>query len=72
MKDQIELKATLDLIRDAVFIVPNLGDIWEDFGYWLEVTGFMTAQTMKYKNWGEIRMIFYVIRYFRKCFKDYK
>lgn len=41
-------------------------------GYWLEVTGFMAYQAMKYKEWNEEQIENYSKDYIGKCIRDYK
>ena len=71
-KDEIDLEARIDLRRNAVFVKPNSGDIWIDFGYWLEVTGTVAAAVRKNKGWSQIRILWYMLGYFRKCLRYFK
>lgn len=74
MKDVIKLEAEIDLRQDPseTRVKPIDNDLWDDFGYWLEVTGFMAYQAMKYREWDEEKIIKYATDYFRKCINDYK
>ena len=73
MKELIKLEGEIDLTKpdNEVRIKSNDG-IWEDFGYWMEATGFMAYQAMKYKEWSEYQMIDYMKDYFVKCLRDYR
>lgn len=74
MKDLIKLEGEIDLRQETAEtrIKPIDGDVWSDFGYWLEATGFMAYQAMKYREWNEEQVIKYATDYFRKCLNDYK
>jgi len=74
MKEKIQLEAEIDFTKTPVEtrVKPIEGDPWSDFGYWLEVTGFMAYQAMKYREWDEEKIIKYATDYFRKCINDYK
>ncbi len=69
-----KLEAEVDLTKEPneTRVRPIVGDIWEDFGFWLEVTGFMAYQAMKYREWNKEQMSEYMKDYFNKCLKDYK
>lgn len=71
---KIKLEAEIDLTTEPaeVRVVPNDKDPWADFGYWLEVTGFMAYQAMKYREWNEEQILNYSKEYLKKCVKDYK
>jgi hypothetical protein len=68
------LEAEIDLTKEPseTRVKPIADDVWEDFGFWLEVTGFMAYQAMKYREWNKEQISEYVKDYFEKCFKDYK
>lgn len=73
----IKLEAEIDLSKEPAEtrVRPNSDGenaMWDDFGYWLEVTGFMAYQAMKYREWNEERIVKYATDYFRKCINDYK
>jgi len=74
MKEIIKLEAEIDLTKtpQETRVKPIENDIWNDFGYWLEVTGFMAYQAMKYREWNEEKMENYVKDYIGKCIRDYK
>lgn len=74
MKEEIKLEAEIDLTKtpNETRVKPIDNDLWNDFGYWLEVCGFMAYQVMKYREWDEERIIKYTTDYFRKCLNDYK
>lgn len=74
MKDLIKLEGEIDLRQNPpeTRIKPIDNNEWDDFGYWLEATGFMAYQAMKYREWDETKIIQYATDYFRKCLKDYK
>ena len=71
---KIKLEAEIDFttVPNETRVKPVEGDPWNDFGYWLEVTGFMAFQAMKYREWNEKRIQDYVAGYIGKCLKDYK
>lgn len=71
---KIKLEAELDLsIEPCECRVKSVdGDQWSDFGYWLEVCGFMAYQAMKYREWSEQQILDYSRQYIEKCLKDYK
>jgi len=71
-EDEIKLEAIIDFKRKMVFIKPNTGDYWNDWGLWLKVMGLMIIQTAKFRNWSWWRTCFYAFKYFRKCADDYK
>lgn len=73
----IQLYAEIDLSKEPneVRVRPNDDSenaVWNDFGYWLEVTGFMAYQAMKYREWSEQQILDYTRQYIEKCIKDYK
>jgi hypothetical protein len=69
----IKLEAEIDLTKDqAETRVKKIEGVWEDFGYFLEATGFLAYQAMKYREWDEDKIIQYSTDYFRKCLADYK
>ena len=68
----IKLEAEIDLTTDETRVKQISGDMWEDFGFWLEATGFLAWQAMKYKEWNEEKMEEYVKEYIGKCLRDYK
>ena len=71
MRAQINLSKTPNECR----VKPNDDSkeaIWNDFGLWLEVTGFMAYQAMKYREWSEEQILDYSKNYLEKCIKDYK
>lgn len=74
MKDKIELYAEIDMsvTPNETRVKPIEGDSWNDFGYWLEVTGFMAYLAMKYREWSEKQILDYSRDYIEKCLKDYK
>lgn len=74
MDDLIKLEAELDLRQNPAEcrVKPIANDPWDDFGYWLEVTGFMTYQAMKYREWTEEQALEYARNYLEKCLRDYK
>ena len=55
MKKLIKLEAEIDMSTtySETRVKPIDGDYWNDFGYWLEVTGFMAYQAMKYREWNK-------------------
>ena len=73
MKQQIiKLEAELDLEKNETRVKSIDEDYWVDFGYWLEVTGFMAYQAMKYREWNEEKMIKHIEEYITRCLRDYK
>lgn len=72
--DKIKLEAEIDLTvtPNETRVKPIDNEPWNDLGYWLEVTGFMSYQAMKYKEWSEEKMAEYVKDYIVKCLRDYK
>ena len=72
MKDLIKLEAEIDLRQNEIRVKLIDGDVWADLGYWLEVTGFMAYQAMKYREWNEEKMAEYAKNHIVKCLKDYK
>lgn len=74
MKDKIQLFAEIDMTvtPNECRVKPIDNDPWNDFGYWLEVTGFMAYQAMKYTEKSEKEILDYARDYLEKCIKDYK
>lgn len=70
----IKLEAEIDLTKEPneCRVKKVAADEWMDFGYWLEVCGFMAYQAMKYKEWTEQQILDYSRNYIEKCIKDYK
>ena len=73
-EEKIQLYAEIDLsvTPNETRVKPIEGDYWNDFGYWLEVTGFMAYQAMKYREWSEKQILDYTKDYIEKCIQDYK
>lgn len=74
-KDEIiKLEAEIDLTKNPneTRVKPIDNNCWNDFGYWLEVVGFMAYQAMKYREWSEQQILDYSRQYIEKCIKDYK
>ncbi len=74
-KELIRLQADIKVIKDGsaeVAVVPTTGDIWTDFGYWLEATAFMAYQAAQSKNWPNEKILQYCNDYLAKAIKDYK
>lgn len=71
---KIKLEAEIDMTitPSETRVKPIEGDVWQDFGYWLEVTGFMAYQAMKYREWSEKEILEYTNDYIQKCLKDYR
>lgn len=71
---KIQLFAELDMTKNPseCRVMPIEKDPWNDFGYWLEVTGFMAYQAMKYREWNEEKILDYSKEYLKKCLHDYK
>ncbi len=74
MQEKIKLEAEIDLTVEPneTKVKPIDGEPWNDLGYWLEVTGFMAYQAMKYREWNEEKMAQYCKEYIEKCLKDYR
>ena len=73
MKQIIKLEAEIDLTKAKGEVKVKLIDgIWQDFGYFLEVTGFMAYQAMKYKEKTPEEIADYARNYIMRCLKDYK
>lgn len=74
MKDKIQLFAEIDLTKtpNETRVMPIDNDPWNDFGYYLEVVGFMAFQAMKYREWSEEKILDYSLEYLEKCIKDYQ
>ena len=74
MKKIIKLEATIDLSKtpNEIKVKPIVEDYWMDLGFWLEVTGFMAYQAMKYREWTPKEMEEYIKDYIGKCLRDYK
>lgn len=73
MKDLIKLEAEIDLIKEPNEVrVKAIDDIWMDFGYWLEVGGFMLRQAAGYKEKSIDEMVNYAANYLKKAAEDYK
>ena len=70
----IKLEGELDLTIEPneTRIKPISGDPWEDFGYWLEATGFMAYQAMKMREWNDERVAEYAKKFILSCVNDYK
>jgi len=69
---KVQLLAELDIEKGECRVAPIEGDPWNDFGYWLEVTGFMAYQAMKYREWNEQQILDYLETYIRDCISNYK
>ena len=50
----------------------SVGDPWDDFGYYLEVLGFITFRASKFREWDLERTIKYAEQYIRKAANDYE
>lgn len=73
MNENIKLEAELDLSKELPEIrVRAMKDPWMDFGIYLEVTGFLAHQAMKYREWTPEKTADYARDYILKCLKDYK
>lgn len=73
IKDLIKLEAEIDLTKEPNETrVKSIDDPWMDFGYWLEVLGFMAHQAMKYREWSKERTIEYAKDYLERAMDDYK
>ena len=74
MEELIKLEAELDLGKtpNECRVKPIEGDFWNDFGYWLEVTGFMAYQAMKFREWTPEQITDYSKSYIEKCVNDYR
>lgn len=69
---KVQLFAELDIKKGECRVMPIENDPWNDFGYWLEVTGFMAYQAMKYREWNKQQILDYIKEYIEKCIGDYK
>lgn len=73
MKEIIKLEAEIDLTKTPNEVkVKAIEDIWMDFGYWLEVGGFMVSQAAGYKEKTIDEMVMYAANYLKKAAEDYK
>lgn len=74
MKNRIQLYAEIDLLKEPneTRVKPIEGDPWNDLGYWLEVTGFMAYQAMKYTEKTPEEIAQYCKEYIGECVMDYK
>lgn len=72
-KDTIRLIGNIDMSTKPaeIRIQPTTGDPWVDFGYWLEVTGFMAKQAMLAQNWDEKKIKSYIQEYLDRTISDY-
>jgi hypothetical protein len=51
-------------------IKPTTGDVWTDFGYWLEATNFMAYQAMQEQGWDKNKMLQYISEYLNNSLDD--
>ena len=73
MKDLIKLKAEIDLTKNpAECRVKPVDDPWQDFKYYLEVTGFMLRNAAKYTESPMDNIIEHAIDHLKKAAEDYK
>lgn len=72
MKEIYKLEGEIDLEKNETRIKPIVGEPWQDFGFWLEATGFMAYQAMKVKGWNEEQIAEYSKIFITKCVKDYQ
>ena len=69
----IKLEAELDLTKTPCEIrVKEIESIWMDFGYWLEVGGFMVRNVAKYKEQPIDEVVMYAADYLKMAAEDYK
>lgn len=73
MKNKIKLEAIIDITEEPnkIYVKP-VDDIWMDFGYWLEVGGFMVRNAAKYRELPIDEMVEYAAKYLKKAAEDYK
>ena len=74
MKEIIKLEGEIDLTKtpNECRIKPIENDIWNDFGYWLEVGGFILRNAAKYQEKGIDEMVQYATGYLKKAAEDYR
>ena len=73
MKDFIKLEAEIDLTKKpAECRVKPIDDPWQDFKYYLEVTGFMLRNAAKYTEAPIDEVINHAINHLKRAAKDYK
>ena len=73
MEEIIKLEAEIDLSKTPNEVrVKAAGNIWEDFGYWLEVGSFMVSQAAGYKEKTIDEMVTYAANYLKTAAEDYK
>lgn len=70
----IKVEGEIDLSKDPneCRVKAVSGDAWEDFGYWLECTGFMAFTAMKQREWTKEQVLNYAREYLGKCLDDYQ
>ena len=70
----IKVEAEIDLSKDPseCRVKAISGNAWEDFGYWLECSGFMAFTAMKQREWSQAQILDYSREYLEKCLNDYK
>lgn len=74
MRDYIKLEAEIDLRqKPAETRVKRIDGVWQDWGYFLEVCGFMAYQVMVKNRWSKEKTANYAKKYILKCLGgDYK
>ena len=68
----IKIEAEIDLSKDPseCRVKAISGDAWEDFGFYLECTGFMAFTAMKQREWTREQILDYARNYLSKCVDD--
>jgi len=51
-------------------ITPTSGNVWEDFGYWLEAVNFMAYQAMLSQGWDKQQILDYIHDYLAESLED--
>jgi len=69
-----KIEAELDLTKEPseIKVRPVVGDPFGDLGFWLEVTGFMAHNAMKYKEWNKKQMMEHIVDSFSQTLDDYQ
>ena len=67
----VKLSGEIDITNNITRINPTSGDLWKDFGYWMEATSFMAKQAMLNNGWSEAQMKKYIQDYLDKAFVTY-
>ena len=71
-KKALKLQGEIDtsVIPTEIRIRPTSGDVWVDFGCWLEALNFMAHQAGMSKGWNKKQTLEYITKYLNKSLDD--